>query len=185
MIDEIASKYASALLAVAREENALNIYLDEVKNVRAALLNNEQFIYILASYKLDDEKKMKIIDDVFKDLSLLPLKKLILVITKNGRARKLIYIFDDFIHQAHLILGIREGYIYSTYPLSEESQNKIKQYVNKQLGYEVYLSNRIDTSLIGGFKVVCGDHIIDMSIKRKLKNLKKSLHGKEIATYEN
>ncbi len=185
MIDEIASKYASALFAVAREENALETYLKEVKKIRHALFYNEQFIYILASYKLDDEKKMKILDETLKDLSLIPLKKLIFLIAKNGRARKIIYILDDFIHQAHLYLGIREGYIYSTYPLSEESQEKIKDYVKKKLGYEVYLSNRIDTSLIGGFKVVCGDRIIDMSIKRKLKNLKKSLHGKEIATYEN
>ncbi len=185
MIDEIASKYASALFAVAREENALETYLDEVKKIRSVLFQNESFIYILASYKLDDTKKTKILDETFKDLSLIPLKKFIALVTKNGRARKLIYILDDFIHQAHLFLGIREGYIYSTYPLDEKSQEKIKDYVRKNLGCEVYLSNRIDTSLIGGFKVVCGDRIIDMSIKRKLKNLKKSLRGKEIATYEN
>ena len=49
MIDEIASKYASALFAVAREENALETYLEEVKKIRHALFHNEQFIYILAS----------------------------------------------------------------------------------------------------------------------------------------
>lgn len=175
MIDEASTKYAIALLSVAKEENNLESYLNEAKDMRSVFLEEPNYLKLLASYHLSNEKKYELIDEVFNDYRSKPLINLLKLVTKNGRANKFIYVLDDFIHQAHLNLGIREGFIFSTYPLDDESMEKFNRFVFKKTGYKVSLQNRIDTRLIGGFKIVVGDKVLDLSLKAQLDEMKNKL----------
>ncbi len=175
MIDEASTKYAIALLSVAKEENDLESYLNEAKDMRHALLEEPNYLRLLASYHLSNEKKCELIDKTFNSYRSKPLINLLKLVTKNGRANKFVYVLDDFIHQAHLNLGIREGFVFSTRLLDEGTMKKFNRFVLQKTGYQVSLQNRIDARLIGGFKIVVGDKVLDMSLKTQLDEMKNKL----------
>ena len=60
----------------------------------------------------------------------------------------------------------------SAVPLSNELRQEIEKLVQKiNPGKKVYLEERVDESLIGGYVLKVGDQQIDDSLKTKLKTL--------------
>ena len=75
---------------------------------------------------------------------------------------------------------MKEGLIYSAFPLNKETINKIKTKISQIEKMDVELISRIDPSLIGGVKVVINSHVYDGSIKNQLEKMQIDLLGKEL-----
>ena len=71
--------------------------------------------------------------------------------------------------------NILEGTIYSVIELNEDQISRIEQVISKKLDKKVELKNEINSSLIGGVKVVINDMVFDGSITNRIESLKNSL----------
>ena len=61
--------------------------------------------------------------------------------------------------------------ITSAYELTKEQMDSITQGLEKRYGENVNVKSEVDSTLIGGFSVKCGDEVIDHSIKGRLDKL--------------
>lgn len=167
--------YAVALFDIAKEENNVVKYLEDASIVLKAIEENKEIIHILSSYFLLDEEKNSIIDNSFSMIENDNLIILLKIITKNHIISSVCGLLDDFISLCNESLNVKKGVVFSTKPLTEEEILTIQNAFNEKLSIKVNLSNKIDTSLIGGIRVIIDDHIYDSSLKNKIESLKSSL----------
>ena len=59
----------------------------------------------------------------------------------------------------------------SAYELTEEQMDSITKRLEKRYSKNIVVRSKLDTNLIGGFSVKCGDEVIDLSIKGRLNKL--------------
>lgn len=173
-MNELSSRYASGLFSLALDLSKEKEYKLQIKNLLEILKENEEYLNILSSQFLSIEERLKLVDEAFNSIDD-NILSFIKIIVSNNRSSYLIDIFEAFISLCNKHLGILEGLVYSVEPLSKEEKTNIENLFSKKLSIKVELKNLIDTSLIGGIKVVLDNHVYDGSLKNKLFILKNSL----------
>lgn len=78
-------------------------------------------------------------------------------------------VLDD---EAHNTLAVE---ISSAHPLHKETINVIDKYLQKHLNKDISIEETIDANLLGGLKIKYQDQVLDLSIKKQINNLNKSL----------
>ena len=182
-MNEIASRYGLALYSIAEERKEILSLQLEAKELKKVLLENPDFIVLLGNSFLSHEERGKIVD---KTLSAFDkdIVSLIKVLVDNNRAKYIIDVLDVFNSLCNQARNVDEGLVYSISPLNEQTKKELEKKISKLEHVEVELINKIDSTLIGGIKVVINGHIYDGSIKNKLENMKIDLLKKEGITYE-
>ena len=174
-MEEIASRYASALVSIAKEEGKLSEYKSAVLDLQEILTSNDELFKFLKSYFVKTNDKEKAIDEMCKAYSLQNLTNFMKLLVSKHK----IYLFKEIVKEIvkgiNIELDIFEGFIYSTEPLEKTKIIEISEAISKKMGRKVELKNKIDERLVGGVKVVVHDHIFDGSIKHKLETLKNEL----------
>lgn len=172
-MDSLYTRYANALLSIAIDEDKVDYYRIEIKNIRTAFLSDNGIINLLSSAFIDFNDKEEIINNIYRgNDNVLNFMK---IIVRNRRANVMIKIFNEFIKKCNETLNIKDGYVYSVRKLTEEEIEKIEDGISEKLASRVELENIIDEKLIGGVKVLVEDKIFDGSIKTKIEKLKESL----------
>jgi len=174
-MNELYNRYALALLDLAKEENKVEQYRQEVASLRLVLKDNPDFSKLLASVTVSKEEKESVIDDCLKNNYSEIIINFFKVIVKNGRANFLYKIFNETLLRFEDELNIERGVVYSTIALSQEQIDKISDVIEKNCNKHVSLINKIDPGLIGGIKVVLRNDIYDASLKTKIESLKEAL----------
>ena len=174
-MDSIVSKFASAIVSIAKDENKCKEYKKIFASFSSVLFEHPEISKYLESYFVNDEDKYAFIDELTKTYKSENFTNFIKLLCK----KHLIYRFKDVEKEVNKLLNeqlnIDEGYLYSTQELSDEQIAKIEKAIAKKLGHEVELKNLVDARLIGGVKVVIHDHVFDGSIKYKLETLENTL----------
>ncbi len=171
---EITSRYAEALFSLKKDSNELEETQKEIKELKKIFLENPDFIIVLSSSYKSLEEKKEIIDNTLKGVDD-DIKSLLKIICENHRANYIIEIFENFNSLVNEYRGVKEGLVYSTQKLSESQLGKLNLKISEVEHQPTELKNVIDSSLIGGVKVVINDHIYDGSIKHHLEDMKLSL----------
>lgn len=63
-MNNLASRYASALLSLALEENKNTEYRDYLKSINEVLHEDDQFIKLLECYTISKDEKKELIDKI-------------------------------------------------------------------------------------------------------------------------
>ena len=180
-MESLASKYASAIVSIAKEENKCLEYKNSLISLLDTFAMDEAIPKYLESYFVSNDDKDKIIDSLTEPYRLNNLTSFMKLVTR----KHLIYKFKEIVKEAKKLLNveldIEDGYVYSTTELSEDRIQQIEAAIAKKLDHEVELKNIIDPRLIGGVRVVIHDHVYDGSIKNKLENLKENLKERRTA----
>lgn len=174
-MDSVASRYAIALLSVAREENKINEYVSQVEQLKVVFKENNELITFLKSYSISKDEKKQTLTLCFQGKIYEYILNLLFVLVDNSRANYMIEIFNEFIRIALNELNIKKGIVYSTISLSKKQMNDITKKVSSIICANVILENIIDKSLLGGFKIQIEDYILDDSLKYRLEKLKDEL----------
>ena len=174
-MDEVASRYAAALVSLAKEEQKLEQYKLAVLSVKETLDQNPEVLKLLKSYFVTNENKEAVVDELTKEFGLKNLTNFIKLLVVKHK----IYLFKDIVNEItkgiNFELDVYEGFVYSTEPLEKSKINEISEVISKKIGKKVELKNKLDERLIGGVKVVVHDHVFDGSIKYKLETMKEQL----------
>ncbi len=174
-MEEAVSRYAEALVSIAKEEGKLEQYKFAVLSMSETFKLNPELLKYLKSYFVKEEDKNKVIDEFTKDFGLKNLTNF----TKLLVVKHKIYLFKDIANEItkdiNFELDVYEGFVYSTEELSKNKILEISEVISKRIGKKVELKNKLDERLIGGVKVVVHDHVFDGSVKYKLETLKEQL----------
>ena len=178
-MNQIAQTYAEALFSLGLEEKKISKLQDEGKALSEIIHDNEDFLLLIDSRFMSREERQDIASKILKDFDE-DIVNFVKVLIANNRTNYIKDVLQAFNSLCNEYKGVKEGLIYSAFPLNKETINKIKNKISQIEGMDVELISRIDPSLIGGVKVVINSHVYDGSIKNQLEKMQIGLLGKEL-----
>lgn len=171
----VGDRYAESLFDLAKEENKVTQYLDDIKLVGEVLDSDPQIVQFFNHVLIENDKKIQLLDQSFKgnvDQYVLNFLKLLV---QSRRIRYIDDIVKFYINLSNQYLGIEEGMIYTPYELTDQQIQDIEKAISQKENKKVTLKVSIDPSLLGGIKVQIANRIYDGTIKNKVEMLKKEL----------
>ena len=103
------------------------------------------------------------------------------LLVDKKRERNIEAVCEEFNSLCNDYFNVLEGVVYSTKALTKDQINNIEESIRIKLNKKVELTNKLDSSLIGGLKVVVGDTVFDNSLQHKMEALKNELlQGKDV-----
>ena len=171
----VGDRYAESLFDLAKEENKVTQYLDDIKLVGEVLDSDPQIVQFFNHVLIENDKKIQLLDQSFKgnvDQYVLNFLKLLV---QSRRIRYIDDIVKSYIKLSNQYLGIEEGMIYTPYELTDQQIQDIEKAISQKENKKVTLKVSIDPSLLGGIKFQIANRIYDGTIKNKVEMLKKEL----------
>jgi len=174
----LAARYAKSLIDLSTEKGQLEQVYADMQYLQAVCKSSRDFVTMLRSPVIKADKKESILTAITKD-KVTPLTAAFnkLLVTK-GRESDLPEIADAFINQYNTIKGIHKVKLTTAVPVSDTIMNDIVGKVKASSGLEnVELETATDDSLIGGFVLEFNNNLVDASVLRDLKDIKKQFSG--------
>ena len=172
----VAGTYGDALFDFAMEENQIDSLMDEILTVQAVLEENKGLEKILVHPEIPKQKKLQVIEDVFKGRISDALTGFLRIVVTKGRYKNLPDIFAYFIARVKEYKKIGVAEVISAIPLSGEQKEKIEKKLLDTTHYETMeIEYQVDEKKIGGLMIRIGDRVVDSTIQSKLNLLTGSL----------
>lgn len=166
--------YALALLAIALEENKLLEMKNNAKIFIQVIYQNELIFDLFTKRSISTEIMMQIIRTTFKKFDL-DFFHFINLIFEKRKIYLFVPILKKFVFLINQKLQIKEGIIYTTNKLSANEIKAIELQVSQIWNFKPELTNKLDSLLLGGFKAVVNDKVIEDSAQSRLSNIKHEL----------
>ncbi|MBU0673238.1 MAG: F0F1 ATP synthase subunit delta [Proteobacteria bacterium] len=176
----LAKRYAKALFAVGKEENALEEYSRSLTELAGLSVEIPELLDGLTNpqYPQDVREKVMVYLVGVIQAPQLMVNFLNLLVLKR-RANVLSDIAEVFQQMVDAENNRCQGIVVSATELGAELNEKIKATLEKLTGKQVIMQNQVDPSIIGGIVAKVGDLVLDGSIKTQLTGLKESIKGSE------
>ena len=176
--EQVGQTYATALVAAADREGVADQVIAELNElVDEALAPNPKLRAALASPRISEEEKVRVIDRVFGGSHHPVLVKFLKVMAKRSR---LAYV-DAVAAAAEEIHDDRIGRIVAqvrtAVPLDDATRQEIAQRLGNMLRREVRLRESVDPDLIGGMVIRVGDRVYDSSVSNRLRQMSRNLQS--------
>jgi F-type H+-transporting ATPase subunit delta len=171
--ESLANRYALALYELGKEKKKVQAYADDLKVVGESI-EQQSFLEFLKNPKYTRDDKFKTLGEVYKSLSKETLNLLKLLV-KFDRIEMVGTVIGCFQNLYNAEKNITEVTIVSAVKLEDDSKKALLEKLRKKYSGEVQLQETIDPSILGGLKLVIGDHVIDGSLRNSLNNLRKTL----------
>ena len=174
-MDSVASRYAIALLSIAKEENKIKEYVEEVENLVNIFESNSDLLLLLKDFGLSKDEKKETLSLCFENKVSEYILNLFYVLIDNKRGGYILDVCNEFVRIGLNELNIKRGIVYSTIKLTSSQLKGMERKISKMLNANVTLRNIIDENLLGGFKIQVEDYILDDSMKTRLSKLKETI----------
>lgn len=176
----LAGRYAKSLIDLATEQNQLETIYADMKYIQAVCKSNQDFVNVLRSPIIKADQKNSIINAITKDKVSLLTNSFTVLLVKKGRETDLPEMATAFIEQYNALKGIHQVTLTTAVDVSEEVKKSIEQKVKAESQFSsVELTTKTDESLIGGFVLEFNNNLVDASIARDLKDIKKQFLNNE------
>jgi F-type H+-transporting ATPase subunit delta len=170
----LATRYAKSLLDLATEQGQVDAVYADMKLLQAIFKSNPDFTAVLRSPIIKADKKGKIVDAVTTGRIGTLSAAFNTLLMKKGREENLPEIAGAFIEQYNSINGIRKVKLTTATAITEELKNTILSQVKGDTPVEkIELETAVKDELIGGFVLETGGTLVDASILRDLKDIRK------------
>lgn len=167
---EIARRYAEALFSLASEQRVVDQIESEYRQVITDIVAVPEVSRFLAHPLVPREKKNRLIDQAFPELSVY-LRNLMRLLIRNGREDYLEPIFEQFLSFRAEEEGVIRVQVVTAQEFSSEDRGRLTDRLAKALGRRVELVERLDSDLLGGVRLEVDGRVIDGTLRAKLEGL--------------
>lgn len=171
----ISKRYAVALFELAKETNKIDEFDVQVKSIHSIIKGDKEFLAVLNHPRVTGAEKFSLFENVFKGNVSEEILGLISIIVNKNRETEIIEILETFLNLVKEYKGITTAFVYSATKLTESQIEAIKEKLSKKLNKEVIIETKEQPELIGGLLINVDGKVIDNSIKKGLKDIRKSL----------
>ena len=170
----IAQRYAKAVFDLALEMNQVENVKQDMDLLISVCSENKDFLLLLKSPVIKSDKKMKIIQTLFKDkVSDLSLR-FMLIIARKRREKYIQDIAGEFLEIYKKFKNIFTIHFASASKISDELRKRVIALMEEQTQGSIDLKEEVKEELIGGFVLSYDDYKYDASIAYQLRKLKKN-----------
>ncbi|MEY3873716.1 MAG: synthase subunit delta [Bacteroidota bacterium] len=176
----LAGRYAKSILDLATEQGQLEAVYADMKYLQAVCKASSEFVNVLRSPIIKADQKNGIINAITKDKVSLLTHSFTNLLVKKAREASLPEMATAFIEQYNAIKGIHQVTLTTAVDISDEMKKSIEDKVKAENKFvSVELTTKTDASLIGGFVIEFNNNLLDASIARDLKDIKKQFLNNE------
>ena len=171
---QAARRYAQAAFAIARDGDAIAQWRRDLDDV-ATLLAESEAAGLFAAARIAVPERQALVD---RALDVGPLAaNLAKVLVAKGRTPEAREISDAFNRFADEHEGIAQAEVTTAVPLGSEQVAAIEQRLGEALGKRITATAAVDSDIIGGIVLRIDDHLIDGSVRDRLRRLRTELSG--------
>lgn len=170
----LATRYAKSLVDLAVEQNQLDIVYNDMKLITSICKSNPDFVAVLRSPVINEFKKGKIVQSITKQYVCTLTTAFIDLLVRKSRETNLPEIAEAFVTQYNTINNIHKVKLTTAVAISEEVKNNIIAKVKSTTAInKIELETLVKDELIGGFVLESAGTLVDASVLRDLKDVKK------------
>ncbi|MEI7588318.1 MAG: ATP synthase F1 subunit delta [Chitinophagia bacterium] len=176
----LAGRYAKSLLDLATEQGQLEAVYADMKYLHAVCQASSELVNVLRSPIIKADQKNSILAEVFKNKVGLLSNSFMVLLVKKGRESELPEMAAAFIQQYNAIKGIHQVTLTTAVEVSDVLKKSIEAKVKAETSFAtVELTTKTDENLIGGFVLEFNNNLVDASIARDLKDIKRQFISNE------
>ena len=168
----LATRYAKSLIDIAQQQSKLEAIYGDMLLLRKVIKSSRDFLLMLRNPIIHPDKKIKVIEQLFRDkVDLITFSFMKLVIQK-GREAFLPEVVESFITQYNKLKKIIIVKFTSAVPVDEELVSRVRKLVEAKTGFtNIELETKVVPDIIGGYILQYEDQMYDASILRHLEVL--------------
>ncbi len=172
---KVSSRYARALLEIARKEGITEKIYSDLKYIRHTIEQSRELKTLTFSPVIQFWRKKKIYEELLTGKVQTLTMNFIILLTDKRRESLLPDICYQYEVQYDELNNILPIEIESAIELSDDIKNKITKKIEKNTNKKVISDFRINKSMKGGLLVKIRDWVYDASLKNQLEILFKKL----------
>ena len=170
----IEDEYAYALFEIGKENNKIDIFLESFEAL-IATIEKDNFLSLLSNMSVDKNIKKEMVKKVYHDLDQ-DFIYFLYVILDHNRMNYIYKISESFNKYVLEETNSIKASVISAVKLNDRIMKIAKERLQQRYkGKNIIVTNVIDESLIGGFKVEVNNEALDLSLKEYLNRLKDSI----------
>ena len=168
----IARPYAEALFKATQSDLAgTDQWLAELAQVAA----HSQLLQFAEDPKVTPEKVYDLISGLVKSKASDVAQKFLRTVIENGRLAALTEVAAQYRAHLNALGGSSDALVHSAFEIDAAGLANLSDVLQKRFGRKLNLTVKLDSSLIGGIRVVVGDEVLDTSVKARLEQMKVAL----------
>lgn len=166
----VARPYAQAAFEQARAEGALGAWSEALAYL-AAVVADEQMRQLIKNPRVGRQRLAEAILDIAGSRFGGTFRNFVKVLSSMQRLSVAGEVAELFERHRADAEDFANAEIVTAYPLTADQETRIAEAVQRRLGREVRIHQRVDKNLIGGAVVRVGDSVFDLSLKGGLDQL--------------
>lgn len=174
----VSRRYASALMEYASSKDAAEQTYAHAVVLTAAFPSIPNFRQILSDPSVLQHNKLEYLENIVGGVcgQVSPVMgSFISLLTKEKRSELFGDILLNYMDMYRLKHNIISVCLISAQPVDGNTRKRLETVVNPDGNHTVEWSEKIDPSIMGGFKLLLDDRLMDASVKTKLDKIKKLL----------
>ncbi|MEA3546531.1 MAG: F0F1 ATP synthase subunit delta [Thermodesulfobacteriota bacterium] len=176
----LAKRYAKALFAVGKEEDAFDEYTEALNGFAEMYATIPEVLDGLTNFIYPQDVREKVMAELVKSAGLTGvMANFMNLLAQKRRADVLPDIAETFQAMVDEEHNVCQGMVVTATEIDADLKEKVKETLEKITGKQVTLNTAVDESIIGGMVAKVGDLVFDGSIKTQLAGLKESIKGSE------
>ena len=176
----LAGRYAKSLIDLATELNQVDIIHADMKFLQRICKSNPDFVALLRSPIIKPGTKEKIIESITTERVTNTTSLFIKLLVRKSRENNLPEIANAFIEQFNKIRNIHQLKITTAVAISDVLKSEIVAKVKATNPLQnIEMETLVKEELIGGFVLEMDGTLVDASILRDLKDIKKQFMDNE------
>lgn len=172
----IASRYATAVFELAREEGGLPALEADIAALDGALQASADLRTLISSPVLTRDEQTRAIDALAQKMGLSSILRRTLALMADKRR---LFVLPQLTQRLAALIADEKGEVTAevtaAQSLTAEQADKLAASIKAAIGKDVKIKLAVDESLIGGLVVKVGSQMIDSSIRSKLANLQNAM----------
>jgi F-type H+-transporting ATPase subunit delta len=173
----IARNYAEALFAAGERSGDTERFGEVLDALAGAIGTDERIRIVIETPRVPKGQKLVILRQALEGRTPPAFLRWVEAVVRRGRAA----LFEAMSGEYHALLDVKANRVHAGVTLARRVdpalQDEIARRLSDSLGKTVVPHFREDPGLLGGLVVRVGDRVIDGSVRRRLKALRRSMLG--------
>ena len=172
---KIARRYAKALFDLADDTHRLDRVWDDLKSLLSLTQESVELDHFLQDPLLSIERKTSIFSTMLRDkIDSLTFQFVLFLVEKKriGLLEQCCIAFDELYYE---FKGILKVAIISAKEMGSDEVESINQKLKANFDKEIESKVRVNPALLGGFRIIVGDQVLDFSLETQLQRIKKNI----------
>lgn len=182
MSESAARRYSVALFEVGKEENKIDSFLHQIKDVAITLSDYKELMELLTHPNIELREKKDVISEIFTDKIDEEIFKLVFLLIDHSRIEDIKLIYEDYKSLVYSYKGIKTAYVTTAVEMTHDEIEALRAKLSIKYNSKIEIENNIDQTIIGGVYLKVEDDVIDGTVRGNLEKMRKEImkHSNEV-----